>query len=185
MSVTYTTAHSNTGSITHRSRPEMEPASSWMLVRFVSAEPRWELPEFFFFFFFKQRIPTVSVRRWNLWIWCCFSVSLSDTTSSPMMHTCAPSSPGETCLSPPLPGHGHQQEKMQMKTIQRTMMWKWRYGPGRGAPTPRNSNSAREPLSEGWCGGTWVVTFQSYSLVSELFRLCCSLTKKFWTIYIF
>ena len=26
-------------------RPLIKPASSWMLVRFVSAEPRWELPE--------------------------------------------------------------------------------------------------------------------------------------------
>ena len=40
---TYATAHSNTGSLTHRARSEIEPASSWMLVRFVSTEPRWEL----------------------------------------------------------------------------------------------------------------------------------------------
>ena len=43
-SSTYTTAHGNTGSLTHRARPGIKPASSWMLVRFVSAEPRQELP---------------------------------------------------------------------------------------------------------------------------------------------
>ena len=40
---TYTAAHSNAGSLTHWKRPGIKPASSWMLVRFVSAEPRWEL----------------------------------------------------------------------------------------------------------------------------------------------
>ena len=43
VSVTYTTAHGNTRSLTHWSRPGIEPASSWMLVRFVSTEPRQEL----------------------------------------------------------------------------------------------------------------------------------------------
>ena len=42
-SVTYTTAHNNARSLTHRARPGIEPASSWMLVRFVSAEPWQEL----------------------------------------------------------------------------------------------------------------------------------------------
>jgi len=41
--VTYTTIHSNAGSLTHRARPEIEPVSSWMLVRFVSTKPQWEL----------------------------------------------------------------------------------------------------------------------------------------------
>ena len=35
-SPTYTTAHGNTESLTHRVRPGIEPASSWMLVRFVN-----------------------------------------------------------------------------------------------------------------------------------------------------
>ena len=39
-----TTVHSNTRSLTHRVRPGIEPASSWILVEFVTAEPRWELP---------------------------------------------------------------------------------------------------------------------------------------------
>ena len=36
--------------LTHRARPGIEPASSWILVRFVTAEPRWELFILFFFF---------------------------------------------------------------------------------------------------------------------------------------
>ena len=42
-STTYTTAHSSAGSITHWASPGIEPVSSWMLVRFVSAEPQQEL----------------------------------------------------------------------------------------------------------------------------------------------
>ena len=41
----YTTAHSNARSLTHGARPGVKPSSSWLLVGFVSAEPRWELPE--------------------------------------------------------------------------------------------------------------------------------------------
>ena len=41
--VTYTTAHSNAGSLTHWPRPGIKPASSQILVRFISAEPWWEL----------------------------------------------------------------------------------------------------------------------------------------------
>ena len=37
-SVTHTTAHGNTGSLTHGARPGMEPASSWILVGFVTTE---------------------------------------------------------------------------------------------------------------------------------------------------
>ena len=35
--------YSNTGSLTHWARPGIKPVCSWMLVRFVSAEPWWEL----------------------------------------------------------------------------------------------------------------------------------------------
>ena len=38
----YITAHGNARSLTHWARPGIEPASSWILVRFVSAEPRWK-----------------------------------------------------------------------------------------------------------------------------------------------
>ena len=38
-SATFTTAHGNARSLTHWTRTGMEPASSWTLVRFVTAEP--------------------------------------------------------------------------------------------------------------------------------------------------
>ena len=41
----YATAHLNDGSLTCWVRPGMEPVSSWMLVRFISAGPQQELPE--------------------------------------------------------------------------------------------------------------------------------------------
>ena len=42
-SAAYTTAHASTGSLTHWVMPGIESVSSWMLVRYVSAEPLWEL----------------------------------------------------------------------------------------------------------------------------------------------
>ena len=39
VSATHTTAHGNTGSLTHWARPRIEPASSWILVVYVFAEP--------------------------------------------------------------------------------------------------------------------------------------------------
>ena len=42
-SETHTTAHGNTRSLTHWMRPGIELASSWILVRSISAEPRWKL----------------------------------------------------------------------------------------------------------------------------------------------
>ena len=44
LSVTYTTAHGNARCLTHRARPGIEPASSWILVMSVTAEPWQELP---------------------------------------------------------------------------------------------------------------------------------------------
>ena len=43
MSVTYTTAHGNARSLTHRAKPENKPASSWILVRLASIEPCQQL----------------------------------------------------------------------------------------------------------------------------------------------
>ena len=43
MSATCTTVHGNARSLTHRARPRIEPVSSWILVRFLSTEPQWEL----------------------------------------------------------------------------------------------------------------------------------------------
>ena len=47
-SVTYTTVHGNAGSLTHLARPGIKPTSSWILVRFISTAPHWELPREFF-----------------------------------------------------------------------------------------------------------------------------------------
>ena len=44
MSVTYTAAHSNAGSLTHWGRPGIELASSWILVGLFTTEPQRELP---------------------------------------------------------------------------------------------------------------------------------------------
>ena len=41
---TYTTAHSNTGSLTHWARPGIKPTFLWILFGFVSAEPQQEFP---------------------------------------------------------------------------------------------------------------------------------------------
>ena len=43
VSVTYTTAHSTTGSLTHWARPGIKPASSWIPIGFISSEPQREL----------------------------------------------------------------------------------------------------------------------------------------------
>ena len=45
ISLTYTTAHGNTGSTTQWASPGREPKSSWILAGFGSAVPQWELPE--------------------------------------------------------------------------------------------------------------------------------------------
>ena len=39
-------AHRNDGSLAHWARPGIKSAFSWLLVRFISAEPWWELPLF-------------------------------------------------------------------------------------------------------------------------------------------
>ena len=49
-SATYTTAHSSPGSLTHRASPGIEPASSWILVGLVTAEPQWELSGYQYFY---------------------------------------------------------------------------------------------------------------------------------------
>ena len=66
------TAHGNTGSFTHWARPGIEPVFSWMLVRFISAEPRWELQLIVFspiqtFGFLCQSLNMKSVYSFNFW----------------------------------------------------------------------------------------------------------------------
>ena len=46
----------NTWSLIHRARPGIEPTFPWMLVRFVSTEPQWELPYFLFLSYFANSL---------------------------------------------------------------------------------------------------------------------------------
>ena len=46
LSATYTTAHGNAGSLTHRVRPGIEPTTSWILVWFITTELPWKLRSF-------------------------------------------------------------------------------------------------------------------------------------------
>ena len=48
LSMTYTTAHTNAGSLTHYARPGIEPESSWVIV--VTSEPQRELLNELLFF---------------------------------------------------------------------------------------------------------------------------------------
>ena len=43
MSMSYITAHGNARSPTYWARPGIKPASSWILVVFISTAPQWEL----------------------------------------------------------------------------------------------------------------------------------------------
>ena len=81
-SANYTATHGNAGFLTHWAGPGIEPVSSWMLVRFISTEPRWEFPlntffkqllstsfvlffvRFFFFFFFLVFLPFLGPLPW-------------------------------------------------------------------------------------------------------------------------
>ena len=40
---TYTTFHGNARSLSHWAGPGIKPSTSWFLIGFVSAVPRWEL----------------------------------------------------------------------------------------------------------------------------------------------
>ena len=51
----YTTAHGSGGSLTYWVSPRIEPTSLWILVRFVSAVPQWELSLFLNFLFFRAK----------------------------------------------------------------------------------------------------------------------------------
>ena len=64
MSATYTAAHGNAGSLTHWARPGIEPASSLILVRFVSAEPWWELPFLLLYIHTPIILVTYKISNW-------------------------------------------------------------------------------------------------------------------------
>ena len=63
-SATYTTAHCNAGSLTHWVRPEIQPMSSWLLVRFVTPEPQWNSCNSFF-----KVILKILYFIWVFWGW--------------------------------------------------------------------------------------------------------------------
>ena len=48
--LTYTTAWDNAKSLTHQTRPGIEPTFSWILVRFLPTEPQRELLAFSFLY---------------------------------------------------------------------------------------------------------------------------------------
>ena len=54
-SVIYTTGQGNTGSLIHCKRPGIQPTSSWILGRFITAEPQREIPYSFYLFYFLPR----------------------------------------------------------------------------------------------------------------------------------
>ena len=72
VSVTYTTAHGNIGPLTCWARPGIEPASSWILVRFISAGPWWERPPYWIFHTPKWYHPSytstrkITTLRWQI-----------------------------------------------------------------------------------------------------------------------
>ena len=65
MSASYTTAHGNAGSLTHWLRPGIEPATSWMLVAFVTAEPWQERLDLHFLITLKQVKRRVHCDTWD------------------------------------------------------------------------------------------------------------------------
>ena len=73
MSVTYSTAHSNAGSLTHWARPGIEPVSSWILVRFLTTESQWKLLEKFTSWSCLRFIYSLIINcawTWTGIIWC-------------------------------------------------------------------------------------------------------------------
>ena len=63
--MTYTTAHSNTRSLTHCVRRGIEPVSLWILVGFITIEPWWELLHWSFYLSFIQTRSVLLL--WYVW----------------------------------------------------------------------------------------------------------------------
>ena len=67
MSVTYTTARGNAGSLTHWARPWIKPSTSWFLVRFISPVPQQEHPRITFsLFFFLSFLCFLELHPWYM-----------------------------------------------------------------------------------------------------------------------
>ena len=49
--------YSNAASLTQRARSEIEPESSWILARFLTTEPSWELAILLLFYFILMAAP--------------------------------------------------------------------------------------------------------------------------------
>ena len=80
--MTYITAHGSAASLTHRVSPGIEPVSSWMLGRFISAESLWELllmPSCRFFWegnLFLIAVILMVVRWYLIVVLICMSIKL-------------------------------------------------------------------------------------------------------------
>ena len=73
-SLTYATAHGNTGSLTHRARPGIKPASSRMLIRFVNCWAVRTGTPIYLFIYFNWRKKAVIWSHWfDLNVFCLFS----------------------------------------------------------------------------------------------------------------
>ena len=70
----YTTAHENARSLTHWAGPGIKHASSWLVGRFVTAKPQWELHlqlfeksvfiwmDYYYYYFFKESVFQLCLR---------------------------------------------------------------------------------------------------------------------------
>ena len=84
VSVTYATVHGNAVSLTHLARPEIEPASSRILVGFISSEPRREHLYCIFFTYislywqirFFHVLVIVNNGAMNIWLLASFWISV-------------------------------------------------------------------------------------------------------------
>ena len=101
LSVTYTVAHANTGSLTHWERPWLrpgiEPVSSWIQIGFVPDEPQRELLDILFhtlfhdsglsqdFFFFPLAAHRSSQARGQIW-GAVMTSAAAGATPDPLTH---------------------------------------------------------------------------------------------------
>ena len=63
------------GSLIHWASPEMEPESSWMLFRFISTEPQWEL----LLYFLKAKIGYVPIALYKICSKMCLQRAMGES----------------------------------------------------------------------------------------------------------